>query len=145
MRIPMHTSKKRLAMVWFMGAGILFVVLILQTIFGRYGDKAREAWSWLLPSILPTLSLIIGGVVISSRISKGVETGVETEETIDQFAFQLSFFLSIAYLITVSLTIFLSPFSELPPLELMKQSNLWLAPFQGLVSAALGVFFVSKK
>ncbi len=30
-------------------------------------------------------------------------------------------------------------------LELMKLSNLWLAPFQGLVTASLGAFFVSKK
>jgi hypothetical protein len=27
----------------------------------------------------------------------------------------------------------------------MRMSNLWLAPFQGLVSAALGAFFVNKE
>jgi hypothetical protein len=143
MRIRLNTCQKRLTIVWFIGAGILFTLLILQTIFGRYGDKANEAWSWLLPTITPTLSLIIGGVVVSGHLGKGEKT--KTVQTVDQFAYRLSFFLSLAYLIAVSLTFFLSPFSDLPPLELMELSNLWLAPFQGLVSAALGVFFVSQK
>ena len=30
------------------------------------------------------------------------------------------------------------------PLELMKVSNLWLVPLQGLVSAAIGAFFIKK-
>jgi hypothetical protein len=27
----------------------------------------------------------------------------------------------------------------------MKQSNLWLAPLQGLVTASLGAFYISKE
>ena len=38
----------------------------------------------------------------------------------------------------------MSPFSPWKPLELMMQSSLYLGPFQGLVAAALGAFFVSK-
>lgn len=60
---------------------------------------------------------------------------------VDRFFFRLADFLSIAYLATVILTILLSPFSRLSQLELIKVSNLWLAPFQGLVTAALGGLF----
>ena len=139
-RLNMTICKRQLAIAWFIGGGLIFFVLLIQTLLGHYGDKANEAWAWFLPSIVPTLSLIISGVVVSGPLGKDLEI-----RTVDRFAFQLSFVFSICYLIAVSLTIFISPFLTLPPLELMKMSNLWLAPMQGLVSAALAVFFVSTK
>lgn len=139
-RITMTPSKRKLAIAWCIGVGLIFFVLLIQTLLGHYGDKAKEAWAWFLPSILPTFSLIISGVVVSGPLGKELET-----KTVDRFAFQLSLALSICYLIVVSLTIFISPFLTLPPLELMNMSNLWLAPMQGFVSAALAVFFVSAK
>ena len=140
MRVPMTESKKRLAIVWFIGGGLIFFVLIMQTLLGHYGDKAKEAWAWFMPTIVPTLSRITSGVIVSGPLGKSLET-----ETVDQFAYRLSFVLSIFYLIVVSFTILISPFSTMPPLELMKLSNLWLAPIQGIVSAALAAFFVSTK
>jgi len=56
--------------------------------------------------------------------------------------FRLSFTLSAVYLFVVALTVLLQPFAEATPFEIMKASNLWLGPFQGLVSAALGAFFI---
>ena len=41
-----------------MGAGMLFIVLLLQSIYGHYGNKIEEAWALLLPAIMPTLSLV---------------------------------------------------------------------------------------
>ncbi|MCI5115573.1 MAG: hypothetical protein D3919_02485 [Candidatus Electrothrix sp. AW5] len=142
MRIPITNTKKRLAIIWFSGSGFLFALLFLQTIFGKYGTEAKDAWGLLLPTFMPTLSLIIGTLIADATASKK-----DTKEiaTVDRFFFRLSCFLSIAYLLTVILTILLSPFSKLSLLELIKLSNLWLAPFQGLVTASLGAFFVSKK
>jgi hypothetical protein len=45
----------------------------------------------------------------------------------------------------VTLTIILQPFAALDPLTLVKQSNLWLGPLQGLVSAALVAFFTKRE
>lgn len=141
MRIPITNTKKRLTVIWFSGSGILFALLILQTIFGKYGTEAKDAWGLMLPTFMPTLSLIIGTLVADTTAAKDDKEIA----TVDRFFFRLSCFLSIAYLLTVILTILLSPFSKLSLLELMKLSNLWLAPFQGLVTASLGAFFVSKK
>ncbi|MCI5193460.1 MAG: hypothetical protein D3915_10095 [Candidatus Electrothrix sp. AU1_5] len=145
MRIPITNTKKRLAIIWFSGSGFLFALLFLQTIFGKYGTEIKEIkdpWGLMLPTFMPTLSLIIGTLIADATASKK-----DTKEiaTVDRFFFRLSCFLSIAYLLTVILTILLSPFSKLSLLELIKLSNLWLAPFQGLVTASLGAFFVSKK
>ena len=141
MRIPIANTKKQLTIIWFTGSGILFALLLLQTFFGKYGTEAKDAWGLMLPTFMPTLALIIGALVADATASDNSEEKV----TVDRFFFRLSCFLSIAYLLTVILTILLSPFSQLSLLELMKLSNLWLAPFQGLVTASLGAFFVSKK
>ena len=138
MEISMKKCKFRLATLWFSASGFLFFIMLFQTIFGRYGSHANEAWGWLLPTILPTLSLIISVFVIDYS-GKGHEI-----RNVDSFIFKLTFILSSVYLIVVALTIFSQPFSSVMPLELMKQSNLWLGPFQGLVSASIGIFFFKK-
>lgn len=138
MRIALSKAQRRLTIIWFAGSGFLFLLLLIQTLVGRYADKANEAWSWLLPTFMPTLSLMIGVLVANSR------KGESRDKTVDGFLYRLSYILSIAYLAVVSLTILFSPFSSYTPLELMKTSNLWLAPIQGLVSASIGAFFVKS-
>lgn len=131
----MHQCKRRLATLWFVGAGAIFFVVYLQMIFGRYGDKVGDVWSWVLPTILPTLSLAIG-VLVMDALGKGAKVA-----RIDQFLYRLTFSLSCAYLIAVLLLFLLQPLSEVPALQLMQQSNFWLGPFQGLVAAGMGAFF----
>jgi hypothetical protein len=41
-------------------------------------------------------------------------------------------------------TILFQPLVSATPLELMNMSHLWLAPFQGLVSASMGALFVRQ-
>ena len=136
MRISWTKARKRIAALWFAGAGVIFLTLLAQSLLGKYGERTSEAWSWFFPTVMPTLSLIIGGVVMDA-VGKGVRIS-----TVDRFFFGLSFFLSCCYLAGVSVVIFLEPFSPLSPFEAMNQSNLWLGPFQGLVSASLGAFFI---
>ncbi|MDU9048998.1 MAG: hypothetical protein Q3M30_09105 [Candidatus Electrothrix sp. Rat3] len=140
MRILVADSQKRLVFIWFAGAGFLFALLLLQTIYGQYGSEVKEAWGLMLPTFVPTLFLIIGTLIADATGSADSDETV----TVDRFFFRLSEFLSIAYLATVILIILFSPFSKFSQPELIKLSNLWLAPFQGLVTAALGAFFVSK-
>ena len=139
MQSSMAKCKKRLGVLWFVGFVILFFFLLIQSILGHYEDKTDEAWGWFFPSIMPTLSLIVAVIVMDAK-GKSVKTS-----TIDSYIFYISFFLSIAYIISMFLTILIQPFVSPDPLELMKQSNIWMGPFQGLVSASLGVFFVKRE
>lgn len=135
MTVSMPRCKRRLATAWFLGAGVIFFVVYLQTIFGRYGEKTTEVWSWLMPTIIPTLSLAIG-VLVMDALGKGAKIA-----RADEFLFRLTLAISCAYLIAVLLLFLLQPFTDVPPLQLMQQSNLWLGPFQGLVAAGMGAFF----
>ena len=128
--------KRWLAGIWFAGFGVIFFIVLIQSQLGHYRDAANQVWGWLLPTIMPTLSLIIGVLVLdASRHDK-------RRATTDRFLFLLTAWLSGAYLTAVLLVILLQPLTSAPPLQSMAQSNIWLGPFQGLVAAAMGAFFV---
>ena len=142
MQVSMKKCKKRLASVWFAGAGLVFTILFFQTVFGHYESRASEAWGWAFPTVMPTLSLILG-VLVSEALS-----GARGAKKIDRFVFRLALSLSVVYLLSVLLTILLQPVSSRRPADILGLANMWLGPFQGLVTAALGAFFVraeSKK
>ncbi len=131
-------AKRRITLVWFLGAGFLFLMVLLQTIFGKYGERAEDAWGWLLPTVMPTLSLILG-VLVSDQMGR-----TEAQSEADRFLFVVVLVLSGFYLLVVSSTLLLAPFAAMSPLELMKASSLWLGPLQGLVCGGLSAFFVVK-
>jgi hypothetical protein len=139
-KLSMETSRKRLAVLWFAGAGVVFLTLLAQTLAGRFADKAEQAWGWMLPTVVPTLSLIVGVLAISARRPAPSEPA-PSDGTVDPFFYRLSWWLSAVYLATVAATLFAQPLTAWPPLELMQRSNLWLGPMQGLVAASLAAFF----
>ncbi|MGO9122526.1 MAG: hypothetical protein ACLQPD_33545 [Desulfomonilaceae bacterium] len=137
MILTMTTCKHRLAALWFGVAGVLFFILLFQTILGRFGTRASDAWNWWLPTIMPTLSLVIGVLV------KDALTNVMSDMKVDSFLFWLTFGISAAYLTAVLSLFLFQPFTEVGPFELMGQSKLWLSPFQWLVAGSMGAFFVN--
>ena len=137
MKLSLIKCKKKLTILWFSCGGIIIILLFCQTILGHYESESTLAWGWALPTIMPTLSLIIG-VMVSDTLTKQKSN----KKKIDSFIYHLAICLSIIYLLCVLFTILLEPFSERTPSEVFMSASLWLGPFQGLVTAALGAFFV---
>ena len=141
MKVSMIRCKKKLAILWFVSSGLLFFVVLFQSYFGAYREHISESWEWLLPTIVPTLSLILG-VFVMDTVSHGMET-----RKVDSFFFRLTFGVSSTYLIVVALTILISPFLWVKTQDMvdhLQRSHLWLGPLQGLVSASIGAFFFKK-
>jgi hypothetical protein len=137
--VSMDVAKKKLALIWFAGSGVTFAIVLIQTFFNHYGAQADQAWSWLLPSVLPTLSLIVG-VLVSDAVQRD-----HVDTRIDPFLLRCAAGFSAVYLLVVLGTILLQPAAQgVTPLTLMHRSQLFLGPFQGLVSALLGAFFVKS-
>lgn len=136
MLVSLTQSKKRLAVLWFIGSGIAFLVVLFQTILGRYVGEVEKAWSWFMPTVMPTLSLMIG-VFVADTLNKGL-----SDKQVDKFMYNIAFGLSVTYFLIIYITIFVQPFVDQSPIKLMQESNLWMAPLQGLVAASLGAFFV---
>lgn len=137
--IPLDRARLKLAGLWLAGSGLVGLMLVAQSLTGKYHDKVQEVWSWALPTILPVLSLILtvlgAGALVQDSDKSQVKRGF----------FRIAYLLSVIYLLLVTATIVLEPFTSFESLALMKLSNLWLAPFQALVTSALGALFFSKQ
>ena len=134
--ISTRRSRKLIASLWLAASLLLFIILAVQSLRGVYNSQADEAWGWLLPAVMPTLSLIVGVLVADATTER------RTDKNVEFFFFVLAGGLSAIYLVLVALVLLLQPYSEIPRLDLMRRSSLWLGPLQGLVAGALGVFFV---
>ena len=128
-------AKKRLAILWFIFTAGLFIIILMQSLLGKFEDKSNEAWSWFFPNVLPTLSLMISVFILDLKSRK-------SRKTIDKFYFRIPFWLSILYLTTILITILVQPFSNKSIIDLMQESSLYLGPFQGLVTGSIGFLFV---
>ena len=137
--IPLERARLQLAKLWFIGSGLIVLILIAQSIFGKYQGEAQDVWSWALPTIVPTLSLII------AILGAGALEPINNEITVRQTFHTFAYWLSCAYLFVILATIGAEPFTAYEPLQLLNLSNLWLAPFQGLVTSAIGVLFFTKQ
>lgn len=140
--LPLDSVRTGLAWVWLAGAGLVASVMALQSLLGRYGTLTQDAWGWILPTIMPTLLMII--TVLSYTALDPVSSSSLVRKTF----FRIAMVLSIAYLVQIAMVVLIAPFAAKDAKEmvgLMHTSNLWLGPFQGLVAAALGVLFVTKQ
>jgi len=137
MERSMATCQRRLATVWFAGAALPFLVLLLQTArLMAYPGGLEEGWGWFSQTVVPTLALIVGALVTESRAQAA------GERKADGFLYRLALGLSAAYLLVVTLTLLAQPFLTVTPGPWLKRSSLWLGVLQGLVGASLGAFFV---
>jgi len=137
-REPLVECQRRLVTIWFVGGGLIFIVMILESLGNIYGSQVKGAWSWVVPVIVPTLSLMIG-VLISGAMH------AESQATVDRFAYRVSVGLSVFYLLLVLGSLVLWPAAHMYPLDLMTLSSSWLGPVQGLAGIAIGGFFGSRK
>ena len=133
-KISVNKGKRRLFSVWFISCTVLFIILAIQSLNDFYDGKEKEAWEWFLPMVMPTLMLMISVYIYSP----------ESDKNVDSMIYYAAFWGSIVYLIAVAIPLLYHPFSAKPTLEIMRLSNLWLAPVQGLVASAIGVFFVKN-
>lgn len=136
MTISMPTARKRLAMVWFAGSGVCFLVLLFISFFGRKIDLAG-LWDWFLPAVVPNLSLIIGVLVYSQRQR-------DTPPPVDTFLYRLAFWISLLYVLLLLLPLLFFPLTGKSLPELLNISRLWMAAIQGLATGIMGAFFVRQ-
>lgn len=135
MTLTMDAARKRLALVWFAGGGVSFLVLLFISYFARTLDLIG-LWDWFLPAIVPNLSLIIGVLVFTHR------QRASGEMLVDTFLYRLAFWLSLLYVLLLLLPLMFFPLTGKPLPELLNISRLWLAAIQGLATGVLGAFFV---
>jgi len=135
-KISFNTCKKKIATVWLSFSAVIFILFVAWTLgSSKFDDKASEAWNWLLPTIMPTLSLIIGILVVDLNSSS------DSERMVDGFIYRIALGLSLFYLTLIfTILIFSGTFPD-ALFDVFAKSNLFLAPLQGLTSASIGAFY----
>jgi hypothetical protein len=135
MSLSLGSAKKWLSGVWFTGFGIPFLILLART-FGTSGDsQTSDMWNWFFPTVLPTVSLILGVLVADWKRQPNLT------KPADGSLFGLAFALSVLYLVAVIGTLVMSPGLPGAATDLLKRSHVYLAPVQGLAAASLAAFF----
>ena len=146
--LPLWQCRRRLATLWFVAAGAFFVALLVITMFfdngsgrGAAGGRVdKELWNWLLPAFVPSLSLMVG--VLVARL--GADANDEGSR-VDRFLFRLAFWISVVYLAAFGLAFVNATLLSDSARKVIRESNLWLGPVQGLVTGSLGAFFVHSQ
>jgi hypothetical protein len=142
MTITVNQAQKRLAILWGIGALVSFFLMIWVTFPAKIfkADDVKDTWNWLLPLVLPFLTLIVSSVVAEAN-----QHNPSTAPT-NELAFGIAWWLSLVYLILIvvmELTVLWS--ATQTPLDIFKGSNLFLTPIQGLLGIALGFFFTQRR
>jgi hypothetical protein len=139
--IEIRAAQRRLAMLWFSGAAIAFVWLLLQTWAGLYSggdaDAAKKAWSWFGSTVVPTLSLMLGVLVQQAATPKQARVS-----RVPALVFNICLGLSALYLLVLCVVIFAARSYE-DRVSFLTGSMLYLGLLQGLVGTALGAFFAA--
>ena len=140
MKILLTSARKKIATVWFLVSGLLFLILFIQTVTGKYGSHIVDVWGWFSQGVIPGLSLIVGVMVIGRDESKFL--------MVEKHYYNISYYSSIFYLSVLFLTLFLQPlaitYTGRSGYSYLMLSNIYIAPIQGIVVAAIGIFFAKS-
>jgi hypothetical protein len=138
-RVLLDKARWGLAALWFIWAFLLILVMVVQSILGKYGEQAHDAWSWFIPTFVPTLLLMIG------VLGEGALVNQPDIRTVKKNFYYLTFGISGGYLFILSLTILMEPFAPQGAIALYLLSNFWLGPLQGIAGGAIGLLFTSQQ
>jgi hypothetical protein len=137
--IELQRAQNRLLLLWMLGSAVVFLFTLFKT-FDPSATSMNKIWSWTIPSIFPTLLLIAG-----ARAGTAIANQKGKEKEVDRLFFRVTVGVSAFYLITVFTTLWAAVHWSSDSLEFLATSSFYLGALQGLTSATLGAFFVSRK
>jgi hypothetical protein len=146
--VAMQVARRKLAIAWFVAAALMVLIMVGRSLSYGFGDRVIDAWGWFLPTLMPTLTLIMSTFALDMGVAS-MPAQFTGKRRVDTFFLNIAMAFSIFYLVLVLMTL-LIPADTLPgraanPLAAMELSNLWLGPIQGLTAGAIGWFFLSAK
>ena len=140
--ISTYTAQKRLTFIWFLGTGLLLIVILIWLIGGKF--PIDDVTTWIIQNVGPYTTLITTTFIV--RYSQ--QNSQSTE--IDGFFYRLSMTMSIFYFLILFLILIYIPIHEFDSPKdgvkgALEKSNKILPFIQSILGGVLGVFFVKKK
>jgi hypothetical protein len=137
--MKMDKCKNRLLTIWGFSFLGIFIVLLVQSFAGKYGDRHLEVTGWFVPLMLPTLLLMIGVFIADAKNEEQLKT-----TNANQTLFKIAEYGSIFYILLIYLVFFLEPFFSLSPFEMMTTAKPFLSIIDSVLTGLIGYFFVKK-
>jgi hypothetical protein len=128
-------AQRWLLVLWIVLAGTAFVIMSVRTL-GPNSAEMRHVWEWFLPSMMPSLTLVVTTYISSTQHEAA------SRREVDRSVITLAALLSAFYLAAILAALIYYPLRPSPQVEVLHSANLILGPLQGLVSAALGAVFI---
>jgi hypothetical protein len=139
--ISAQRARLWIALPWISIFAVIFLGLTVNTFSGSFcapGEmfcaEATAIWDWFAPATLPTTGLIIGALAVDALSPN------RREQTAKPY-FILTLALSALYLVVVLVIVYAAVLGYAKPADLGIGQTLIVGPLQGVVSAALGIFY----
>lgn len=134
--MTVRTAKFCLSIGWLILALPLIGILVMRQLNGFYGPDPKDVWGWFSQFVLPGLTLLAGAWTVSAAPNDG-------KPLENPVVFWVAVILSVFYLGLLYLIV-ADQFGASNPLDMLKQSALFLGIVQGLLIGLLGKFFIES-
>jgi hypothetical protein len=146
----LRQARTGLIRLWLPFGGLLFLIVIAQSIGNVFQDQFGGLWLWLLVTMLPTLSLVFLslGVPVAELLTDQKTIRVVTVRS-DHF--KVARWCSWGYLALVLLTIFVQPVArdmageDARAIEVLNHSYWWLVPAQTFTCLSILLVYFTRQ
>jgi hypothetical protein len=138
-QLSLHQARNRLTLSWLILSAPLLLLVIFQSISGKYGFEGLESLTgvgWVFQAVLPTASVMIATSTLpmSDKIAGRV---VENVTLLRITSLSFIFYFLILYSIVL-----LEPWTNISLPNLMAMSGWFLAPIQAFILTLISKFFL---
>lgn len=141
--MTVKTCRYWLAAIWFIGAGIILLLILARDAKGEGAATTPAMYQWFWPNVIPFITLAVTSVFVTHA---NAATLRENSVPVDRFVFFAAAGISVFYLAAMLLMLTSIAVNPDPKFaDTLKGTSGWMVPLQAIVSAALGVFFVKPK
>lgn len=131
----MQAVRVRLSYMWFSFSGIIFLILLIQSI--NDPDVAKTIWAWFTPLVLPGTGLIVGLWIAVAQLER-------KPTRLNEFTASLSYGIVVFYFFCLFATILAEPFVSSSLSDWLETSQLWVGIVQAPTLAIIGKVFAEN-
>jgi hypothetical protein len=138
-KLSLHQARNRLTWTWLAMTGPLLLIVILQSITGKYGQTGFESLTgigWLFQAVLPTASVMIAPITLP------INPAVETRSVENLTLLWITICSFVFYFVILYAIILLEPMTDMSLQTLMAMSAWFLAPIQAFILTLVSKFFL---
>jgi hypothetical protein len=137
MLILLADTRKKLLWLWLIFSIITILLVLIQTIAGKYEEMLGTTWLWVFVNLLPSLLLLFVAVLLNKNPSKVLLINT----------FRAVYASAWAYLLLLLLTLLALPFATANySIEAyLKDAYLWLLPFQIILLIVFCLLYFRKE